>query len=164
MKYPEIRKALFNETPDTAINSKVLRTIFWEFRVSPYGYGTGGDFPALANRPEAWGVCIEDQHYNEDTPHYILKVGDGDFEKDCQERKYVAKYCDYHSVLKEDLTGDTIIMDPGRYTIHIWMARDEKDECFKMLADRIERAYRCAMVDALPDYEILTESLIPLYE
>ena len=117
MKYPKIRKALFNETPDTAINSRVLRTIFWEFRVSPQSHGTGNAFPVLAYRPKVWGVCIEDQHNNEAAPHYILKVGDGNFEKDCQERAY----------------------NPGYYTIHIWMPYDEREnECFDMMADRIE--------------------------
>ena len=163
MKYPKIRKALFNETPDTAINSRVLRTIFWEFRVSPQSHGTGNAFPVLAYRPKVWGVCIEDQHNNEAAPHYILKVGDGNFEKDCQERAYIANYCDYHSILKDDLTGDTIHMAPGYYTIRIWMPYDEKEnECFDMMADRIECAYRRAMIETLPDYAILTEKLIPL--
>ena len=163
MKYPTIREAKFFDTPDAAINSKVLRTIFWEFRVSPSGYGAGSDFPVLVHRPEVWGVCIEDQHNNENVPHYILKVGDGDFEKDCQERAYIAKYCDYHSILKDDLTGDNIHMDPGHYIIRVWMPYSEKDiQCFDMMADRIECAYRHAVVEALPDYEILTEKLIPL--
>ena len=147
MEYPQIVEARFDAKMDPGINSKLLRAIF-EIMGTEYSAKTdcfASDMP--------WGVCIEDQHDNEKNPHYILEVGSGIYDERAP-KSYFVRYCDYHSVPGKKKKNNSIITDPGKWIIRIWLPKGcglSADD----VAEKINLAYAKAMEEELPDYEIL---------
>ncbi|MBR3319195.1 hypothetical protein IKG06_01660 [Candidatus Saccharibacteria bacterium] len=166
MERPVIQEAIFVDAADAAINSMVLREIYRQLKVgdrmpkrAPHGYCQ------FTRMPEVWGVRIEDQHDSgEETPHYVLEVGFGEYKQHCLRNVYHVNYCDYRSVLKgeeKDIAENCILVNPGRYTITIWLLRNRcTDRQIDGVADAVNDAYYNAMVVALPNYAILTERIV----
>ena len=154
MKMPEVRAQRYDTNIDAEINSKLLRTIFED--VLGLRYDPKRDSFVLLHydhtgiqREVAWGIRIFDQHDNEIYPHYILEVGSGEYRNarsNCVLTSMDARYCDYHSYLSK------IETDPGKWTIQVWLPADFDAES---IIWNISNAYKKAMDEALPDYEIL---------
>lgn len=158
MKYPEVI-CTFEPGMDCPINTKVLRAIF---RIIGVKYDPESDsFTAHMD----WNVNIYDQHDNEDLPHYMLAVGENLTpvnEKDevCS-RSYRVRYCDYLSeALSDNEDVGEIKNNPGEWTIVIVLPSDKEGMC-DQIAREINEAYEQAMIDSLPEYEILTSELMP---
>ncbi|MBR5389603.1 hypothetical protein IK146_03530 [Candidatus Saccharibacteria bacterium] len=112
---------------------------------------------------KVWGIRIEDQHdKGESEPHYILEVGLGDYKVKTRHALYSVTYCDYRSVLKGEEEGveeNSILLNPGKYMIHIWLPENENKTTFSSFANKVNHAYYDAMKEALPNYAILADEI-----
>ena len=153
MKRPEIHDALYADAADAAINSRVLRAAF-KYAKEKYNPETD----SFASDFGEWGVCIEDQHDNEVTPHYYLKFNDGNLDG-CWFHAFHVRYCDYRSVVDENPMKMGIKENPGTYRIYVWLPKRTISSA-AYFAQAINEAYIQAMIDELPDYEILTSDLM----
>ena len=151
MEKPKIVLSVFDPEMDGPINTLVLRKIYELMQVE---YSEKKD-SFTSFRYKCWGISIEDQHdENEPSPHYILKVGEGDFESSTTPKKLFVRYCDYHSSEK-----GTIITAPGIWRIRVWI-KDELDRVRYDIATNVSFAYEQAMIESLKNYEILTSKTI----
>lgn len=164
MLIPKIVETKFVDKADSAINSDVLRGIFYHTLVSrpALGYNYESRMPYFQNqRLTAWGVRIEDKHdKGEKTPHYVLEVGIEGY-KNLQHAAFSVTYCDYRSVLKgrsKKIAKNDILLNPGEYIIHIWLPRDYDEDSFMGFARVVSSVYYDAMIKALPNYEILVDN------
>lgn len=149
MRIPTIRKTVYEPSMDKAINTALLRAIFKELGVK---YSSGSD--SFTSPMYPWGVMIEDQHDDhevEPEPHYVLKVGEGDFEAE-DKKSYATRYCDYESTTVGVPLG-TIATNPGTWTIHIWLPEKYTSICYR-IAKNISDAYANVMAEVLPEYFI----------
>ena len=158
MVNPVIHEAKFADKADAAINSEVLRLIFMHTRVGRMVFHNDA-YPYFSETQKVWGVRIEDKHdKGEKTPHYILEFGAGDYKK-CRHEAFSVTYSDYLSKLKKSPAQNTIEVNPGKYTIHLWL-RYDNIETFQDFAKVVNDAYYNAMVIALPAYAILTDRMV----
>ena len=106
------------------------------------------------------GVRIEDKHdKGEKGPHYILEVGVGEY-KDLEHAAFSVTYYDYRSVLKgrsKKIARNDILLNPGKYILHIWLPRNYREDTFRDFAKAVDSAYYNAMIETLPNYEILID-------
>ncbi len=158
MKHPVILESYYFSKPDAAINSKVLRAIFDYIMRVDYD----ADADSFTGMYEHWRIRIEDQHdKGEDKPHYVLDVGSDNCE-DLPHYAYSVRYCDYHTKYAMDKYGNEIEIAPGRYTITIWVSAPHSDDRAGEIADDVADAYYEAMVDELPEYEIIISEMTPV--
>lgn len=107
--YPRMIKTVFDGTSqDAAINSMVISRVIEEI-VQPEC--TDGGFSS----GRTWSICIEDQHTDERSPHYILHFGEGEgcdriTDGSCAEVN--VKYCD--NISESD---GTILQKPGVFIV-----------------------------------------------
>ncbi len=153
MERPEIYQALFADAADAAINSRVLRAAF-EYAKERYNPATD----SFASDFGEWGVCIEDQHDDETTPHYYLKFNHGNLDG-CWFQAFHVRYCDYRSVVDENPMKMGIKENPGTYRIYVWLPKRTFNSA-PYFAQAVNNAYIQAMTDMLPDYAILTSGLM----
>ena len=151
MVTPKIVRSVFDPKMDRPINTRVLRAIYKIMEVKYYAID---DRFTAAPRFKWWGISIEDQHDKGETePHYILKVGEGNFETEKPITLYV-RYCDNHSLDKKTKKGESKIkLDPGTWKISVWVPREVMG---RDIALAVNEAYEQVMIDTLSDYEILT--------
>ena len=169
MKHPVVTDFLFDLGMDCPINTDTLRGIFEIFAI---GYSP------KTNKFSAgfdWGVRIEDQHDDESSPHYVLQVGEGDTEGLVMKSFYGA-YCDFHSTYAETripsadygtespkyAKNPRINHNPGQWRIYVWLPEEHTSLDAGKIAQRISDAYEQAMIDALPNYEILASIVFPI--
>ncbi|MBR5027393.1 hypothetical protein IKX64_02300, partial [Candidatus Saccharibacteria bacterium] len=120
MVTPKIIQSVFDPKMDPPINTRVLRAIYENMGVE---YCEIEDRFTAAPRFKCWGISIEDQHdKGEPEPHYILKVGEGDFEAYKPTVLYV-RYCDNHSTKTQKGVGK-IKLDPGTWKIRVWASKN----------------------------------------
>ena len=108
----------------------------------------------------SWCIRIEDNHHDENTPHYILEVGShpADQLPDSSKRKVRVPYCDNHSVMRNDSenTGERSVIEQarGRFTVTVW---SDYHYDMQKTAVKVARAYIEAMQKTLPDYFVLID-------
>lgn len=147
MRYPEIREAVFDPSCDKAGNSALLRAILDSIVCV--------SFDRLINEFSAtkwwewWNIRIEDKHDDEDKPHYILEIGEGNH-RGHKSKRFSTKYCDYHST-----DNGEIVTAPGEFIVQIWI--DDDDSRQNTFGKRVSEAYLKAMQETLPDYFVLAE-------
>ena len=148
--YPNINEATFGDPKslefskrDACINSHIIKAAIKLFL--PYMRVGAEGFTVQTS----WSVRIEDQHYSENEPHYILEIGEGST-ADCVVAIVRTAYCDNHSHTK----SRSIEQAPGEYVVTASVKDPDKVSALQ-LANAVSDAYAEALEKYFPDYYIL---------
>lgn len=147
--FPIIYESVFGEAGnpeftarDAAINSDLLRLIcerLVNIKLNDGEFGTRNPFR----------LRIEDQHDDEDRPHYVLDVG-GSINQELLESCMSVDYCDNYS--DKDRT-----IKQARGKFKVWASKRVGNFSGEFAATALARAYVDALKAHFPDFFILVD-------